>query len=281
MTCPPQRERRFASRRRALETVGGLAALGVLGASASGSVAAEPGDREWVFETDGVVFSSPTVADGAVLVGAWDDNVYAVDASTGEREWVFETGNQVWSSPTVAGDTAFFGSADGSLYAVDADAGEQQWAFETPEPIQSSPTVADGTVFVGSNDGNLYAVDAATGERRWTFETGDWVDSSPTVADGTVFVGSADFGLHAVDAGVDGSGEGSRAELETLGHRGSVRSGESAPGGDGSAGTDESDGAVNDSAPGFGVAGAAAGIGGATYLLKRRFGDGPEETPER
>ena len=176
------------------------------------------GEREWVFETDDSVFSSPTVADGIVFVGSADTNLYAVDAATGEQEWVFETGDMVGSSPTVADGTVFVGSNDAHLYAVNATTGEQDWAVETGEAVFSSPTVADGIVCVGSWDNNLYALNATTGEEQWVVETGGLVFSSPTVVDGTVFVGSYDDNLYALDADVEGSSEGSRVHLGTLGH---------------------------------------------------------------
>jgi outer membrane protein assembly factor BamB len=78
--------------------------------------------------------------------------------------------------------------------------------------------VVDGTVFVGSFDDNVYALDAGEGSERWSFQTGNSVISSPTVVDGTVFVGSYDGNVYALDAGVDGSSEGSRVNLGTLGH---------------------------------------------------------------
>ena len=135
--------------------------------------------------------------------------------------------------------------------------GEQEWAFETGDGVFSSRTVADGTVFVGSGDSNLYAVDAASGEQQWATETGAVIESSPTVADGTVYVGSNDGNLYALDAGVEGSSEGSRVLLETLGHHGEAGDDETAETADG--------------APGFGVSAAITGLGGAGYLMQQRL----------
>src|SRR6056297_3557952 len=160
------------NRRHVLRKISGLTALGVSSVVTSSSVAADPGDQEWAFETDEPVLSSPTVVGGTVFVGSEDHNLYAVDAETGSEKWAFETGDSVYSSPTV---------------------------------FDPSPTVVDGTVFVGSDDSNLYAVDAETGSKEWGFETGDLVQSSPTVVDGTVFVGSYDNNLYAVDAEFTGS----------------------------------------------------------------------------
>jgi len=173
------------TRRRILQTTGGLTALGVLGTDASMPVAADPGSEQWTFETGGTIRSAPTVVDGTAYIGSTDDHLYAVDATTGNEEWAFETPG--WKA------------------------------------VKSSPNVVGGTVFVGSDDNNLYAVDASTGEQEWAFETGSAVFSSPTVVDGTVFVGSADDNLYALEAGVEASSEGSRVHLGTLGHHGEWR----------------------------------------------------------
>ena len=113
-----------ASRRRVLQTISGLTTLGVLGAGSSTTVAADPGDQQWRFETDGGVGSSPTVVDGTVFVGSSDNispaHVYALDAADGTEQWRFETDDRVWSSPTVVDGTVFVGSLDDDVYALDA-----------------------------------------------------------------------------------------------------------------------------------------------------------------
>ena len=181
------------------------------------AVDAATGQEQWTFSTDDAVEVSPSVVDGTVYLTSLE--LSAVDAATGQEQWTFSTGSNIYSSPTVVDGTVFVGSWNG-LYAVDAATGQERWVFSTDRNVRSSPTVVDGTVFVGSNDDNLYAVDAATGRERWAFATGGSVTSSPTVVDGTVYVGSWDGNLYAVAAGVDGSSEGSRVMLGTLGHHG-------------------------------------------------------------
>lgn len=205
------------------------------------------GDREWAFtEPSDSVYSSPTVASGTVYVGSRDGTLYAVDSETGGQKWAFtEPSDGVRSSPTVASGTVYVGSNDGTLYAVDVTTGEREWTFTAEyrdvSTISSSPTVVDGVVIVGTyvetnrehtHAGAVYAVDAATGQKAWAFgNPGGSVGSSPTVVDGTVFVGGVapgsgsteggaptDGAVYALDAGVDGSSDGSRVRLGTLGH---------------------------------------------------------------
>lgn len=169
---------------------------------------------EWRFETDGWVYSSPTVVDGTAFVGAGDGfagrgeseleeiddtNLYALNTATGEAEWRFQTDDEIQSSAAVTDGTAYIGSYDNSVYAVDATTGSEQWQFTTGDGVVSSPTVEENVLFIGSLDGNLYSVDATTGEEVWRFETDAGIYSSPTVIDDTVFVGGLDNNIYAVD----------------------------------------------------------------------------------
>ena len=119
-----------ASRRRVLQTVSGLTTLGVLGAGSSTTVAADPGDQRWRFETDDVVGSSPTVVDGTVFVGSYDNNVYALSATDGIEQWQpFVIGNRIPSSPSVVNNTLVIGNGI-SVYGHDARSGTEQWHFD-------------------------------------------------------------------------------------------------------------------------------------------------------
>lgn len=161
---------------------------------------AETGQKQWQFQTGGQVRSSPTVVGETVYIGSHDTNVYALDAVTGEKVWEYSTGARVGSAPTVAGDTVYVGSNDGSTYALDANTGEKAWEYSTSDIVWSSPTVKNETVYIYSYDSFIYALNAATGEKRWDFETGQGGESSPTVADDRVYVGSSDNLLHVLDA---------------------------------------------------------------------------------
>lgn len=179
---------------------------------------------KWRFKTDGRVISSPAVVNGAVYVGSFDGNMYAVDEQKGSLLWKFGTEGAVTSSPAVVDGVVFFGSFDGNFYAVDASTGKEKWRFTTGgerrfaakhihgiDPAGetmpdfwdfylSSPVVSDGAVYFGSGDGNVYKLDAASGRQLWQFSTGDVVHSSPALYQNTVFVGSFDKYFYAIDA---------------------------------------------------------------------------------
>lgn len=169
----------------------------------------------WGHESGDVYTSSPAYAEGALVFGAGDGNVYALDAASGRERWRARTGGRVRSSPAVANGAVFVGSADGRVYSFDLATGAERWRFDTEgtrlesgkfgfdrRTVQSSPAVAAGTVFVGARDGLLYAIDAATGRERWRLDHEiSWVNTSPAVSEGVVYAGSSDAQfVQAVDA---------------------------------------------------------------------------------
>ena len=161
----------------------------------------------WGVESGEVYSSSPTVAGGgAVLFGAEDGNLYAVDARTGRERWRFATGGRVYGSPAVAGGLAYVGSQRGVVYAVDLATGKERWRHAVAgsrdssakfgfdrTTLQSSPAVAGDALYIGARDGVLYALDRATGRLRWRNDHNmSWVNSSPAVDGGLVYAGSSD-----------------------------------------------------------------------------------------
>jgi outer membrane protein assembly factor BamB len=117
------------------------------------------------------------VADGCVLAGCNDGELYAISAADGTKKWTFTTNGPVQSSPSVAGAVVYFGTWDGHLYAVDISDGKLRWKLqlgviaqnvaeqykfggdELCGRIVSSPWPADGAIFVGCDDGHVCAVE--------------------------------------------------------------------------------------------------------------------------
>jgi eukaryotic-like serine/threonine-protein kinase len=143
---------------------------------------------------------APTVANGVVYMGSFDDNLYAFNARTGATLWKAPTRGRIGSSPTLVNGVIYVGSDDGKLYAFNASNGTNIWSVPIGSDIRSSPAVSNGLVYVGSDDHKLYAINADNGIIRWTFTTGDQVVSSPTVANGVVYVGSNDHTFYAFNA---------------------------------------------------------------------------------
>lgn len=156
----------------------------------------------WRFACEDEVRSSPTVSDGVLYVGAYDNNLYALDAKTGDFVWKYGTEGGVGSSPLALGGRVFVGSQDGVLYAINGESGRLLWTCPTKRPIYSSPKFSFGHVFFGSDDKTLYAVKASNGRVAWTFQAEAPIRSSPAVGEEGIYFGDEGGSVYAI--GVDG-----------------------------------------------------------------------------
>lgn len=236
---------------------------------------------------------APTVADGtAFITDHIESAVYALDAADGSTVWE-ATVRDPATSPTIADGIVLVGTTDASrgLVALDAANGDELWAFDNEEAFSGTvtmpPTVVDGTVFVIDDASVMYALDLEDGSEEWNASPdnyeGEFGVSFPTIVDGTIYVGSDTGHALALDAGVDGSSEDSRVVLGTFGHHDAAAgvdddTTEDESDDDGSSDDDGGDGSSvddgGDGSPGFGIGASIASVGGATYLLSRRAGTG-------
>lgn len=172
----------------------------------------ELGGVAWRFRTEGVVRSSPALADGVVYVGSSDGILYALDAGSGRKLWAFDTGAPVASSPAVADGVVLISNRNGDLYGVHARDGYAVWHMSTgpdiPLPwghegwdyIQGSASLAHGLAYWGSGDGHLFALRPRTGEVVWSFEVASRIRNTPAVAGDLVAFGDSDGYVYALDA---------------------------------------------------------------------------------
>jgi outer membrane protein assembly factor BamB len=155
---------------------------------------------DWVYGSgEGLVFSTPTVADGVAYITAI--GLYAVDTKTGKLLWSFESGSQTFfCSPAVFEGALYVASPDGYFYALNAKTGAVLWKYPgTSYNGDTAPAVADGKVYYGG-DRVIYALNAKTGALVWSYPTGSYTRSAPAVANGIVYAGSNDGYLYALDA---------------------------------------------------------------------------------
>jgi len=141
----------------------------------------------WYFPTTDAVTATPTVADGTVYVGSWDDYFYALDLETGTVRWKYRLSAQNGVTP-YPGQNPRDSTSDGGLVTSSA------WY----EPAESGRPAL--VIFGGGY--TLYALVAATGAVYWRHNyTGRFnqpldpntdntrIFSSPVVADGLVLFG--------------------------------------------------------------------------------------------
>jgi eukaryotic-like serine/threonine-protein kinase len=165
------------------------------------AVAAESSEVKpaWKFLCEDELRGSPLVSNGIVYIGAYDNNLYAVNATDGHLLWKYATDGGLPGSPAVYQDTVFIGSEDRRLHAVSARTGRLQWTYYTDGPVRSSPRVAEGHIFVGSDDAHLHAANVASGRRVWRAEAAEAVRCRPAIANNLIFFGCESGDLYCVD----------------------------------------------------------------------------------
>lgn len=116
--------------------------------------------------------------------------VVALDAETGRQRWAFPTGGRVLTTPTYANGRLVFGARDGNVYVLDAKTGELVWRFfaapdqryilaygqiESLWPVHGCLPVVGDTVIAtagyhGEADGGIWAwgLDLKSGAVTWS-----------------------------------------------------------------------------------------------------------------
>jgi outer membrane protein assembly factor BamB/tRNA A-37 threonylcarbamoyl transferase component Bud32 len=153
----------------------------------------------WVFACEDEIRSTPALLEGIVFVGAYDNNLYAIDAQTGKFKWKYATEGGLASSPCLWEDRVFIGSEDRTLYCINGQSGRIVWTCPTQGCVRSSPRVEYNHVFFGSDDRRLYAVNVQSGRVAWKFDTEGPVRSRPAVGDESIYFGGEDGSVYAVD----------------------------------------------------------------------------------
>ncbi|HWC77315.1 MAG TPA: PQQ-binding-like beta-propeller repeat protein [Blastocatellia bacterium] len=178
----------------------------------------------WRFNTAGLISGTPVVSGGAVYVGSWDGNMYALREETGELLWKFNAGTirvdacntsyGIDNTAAIADGKLFFAAADCTLYALNPATGSLIWKTQLANPLEAfhafaSPVVVDGKLYLGLAShcvnpcvrGRVVCVDIRDGRVLWSFiaapenSTGGGVWSSVAV-DSTrrlVYVGTGNF----------------------------------------------------------------------------------------
>ncbi|MFQ5399471.1 MAG: PQQ-binding-like beta-propeller repeat protein [Anaerolineae bacterium] len=158
------------------------------------------GAFRWKFPASDGIGASPGIYGDSVIVGSVDKTLYSLQLRTGTMNWRFTTKGPIYSSPTIQYDHIFFGSDDGYLYALNASQGKVVWKANAYHAIRSTPFVNEDFVYIGTEGAYVYCLDLATGKTKWQSQVKRAVTSSPTVADELLLFGSMDHTLYALDA---------------------------------------------------------------------------------
>jgi eukaryotic-like serine/threonine-protein kinase len=177
---------------------GALARIAV-NASTSSLSHAEGIKPLWTFDCEDEIRNAPTYDNGVLYVGAYDNNLYAINAANGEFMWKYASDGGIATKPAVYDANVYIGSEDKRLHAISIRSGKVLWTYYTDAPIRSSPRIAEGHIFFGSDDGYMHVVNMNTNRMAWRSEAGSPVRSSPFIANELVYFGSESGDLTCCD----------------------------------------------------------------------------------
>jgi outer membrane protein assembly factor BamB/tRNA A-37 threonylcarbamoyl transferase component Bud32 len=143
----------------------------------------------WVFECEDEIRATATYHDGVIYVGAYDNNLYALNAATGEFIWKYPTEGGIVSKPAIFEKKIFIGSEDERLHVISPHTARTLWTYYAEGPIRSSPHIIDRHVFIGADDSNLHIINASTGRRALKIDLGAPIRSTPVVANDQIYIG--------------------------------------------------------------------------------------------
>ena len=164
------------------------------------------GSTLWTYQTDGKIYSTPTVCNDKVWVASSDSYLYGLNADNGKEQFKLKNDKAVVSSPVCSGNSVIIAGGDGHCRAWDNRSGELLWDFDSVKNfVVTRPLVKEGVLFFGSWGNRFYALDTATGRSRWIWHNGHTnrmlspAQVVPVVAHGRIYLASPDRYMTVLD----------------------------------------------------------------------------------
>lgn len=171
---------------------------------------------DWLFETNGAIWTSPTVHKGHVVFGNDEGALYSIKIKDKSTAWKVKYDGAIRSKAIVTDGNICFTSDDGNLYLLDFKTGNQKWKVSISNNISprakmakegynydylcSAPTVYENRIYIGSMDSCMYAINTMDGSVLWKYKTEGRIRSTPHVSNGNVYVGSWDHFMYSLKA---------------------------------------------------------------------------------
>ena len=132
----------------------------------------DSGREVWTFVAEHTIESSPTVADGLILLADSVGGCYAINPGRGTSRWAITlTDEGIEHPPVAAGGLAYVATSDGMIHAIDIQRGKVLWPAVAGAYAHPSIAVS-GAVLLATCADRLVGIDAHSGERRWRRRVG-------------------------------------------------------------------------------------------------------------
>jgi outer membrane protein assembly factor BamB/predicted phosphodiesterase len=170
------------------------------------------GKELWSFDgLDGPVMSTPVLHGDKILFGAWDRNLYALEAATGKLIWKWNNGSSVRNFspasciPVIKDDVVYVVAPDRYLSAIDLNTGTALWRSNEATVRESMGISADGRYVYGKTMNDLVVAFPTSREKQsvaWKLDCGFGYEHVPSMLierKGVVYFGTKNGRVYAID----------------------------------------------------------------------------------
>ena len=170
------------------------------------------GSRIWTYSgLEGPVVSTPVIAQGKLILGAWDRHLYAIDTRTGELRWKWNNGSSVRNfspascTPVIRDSLVYIVAPDRFVSAIHLTNGNTIWRTKEGGLRESIGISADGQWLYGKSMQDTlvaFPTSAELPKASWKMPVGYGYDHVPSMLieeEGTLFFGTRNGVVYAVD----------------------------------------------------------------------------------
>ncbi len=145
---------------------------------------------KWTYKTGNRITVGAVYAEGLILVGSYDQKLYALTPDLGQLIYTVECDSFINSTPVLSksGKNIFLGSCDGTIRRINTKTGEITGRIDLFSPIPDSPILYDDTLYVVTHGGKLVAIKTDSFELHYEIELHSSFTSSPYVTDRFIFL---------------------------------------------------------------------------------------------
>ncbi len=112
----------------------------------------------WSFETEGQISASPNIIEECLLIGSYDNYMYALDAATGNVINRYETGYYINGAAAISHRNLVFGGCDSWLRIINTDTGLACDSLLLDSYVPASPAIWEDAVTISDYQGNVYDI---------------------------------------------------------------------------------------------------------------------------
>ncbi|MCK9159656.1 MAG: PQQ-binding-like beta-propeller repeat protein [Bacteroidaceae bacterium] len=155
--------------------------------------------EKWLLHTGTGIYNSPVLYKGRIYVGD-DQGTMTCYSLSGKKQWIFQSGLRIVGTPAAANGIIVFGSADKNIYGLNARTGKKRWMVTADAPVLGAVTISQGIAYIGASDHTFRAIRVNDGTVVWAYHgVKGYIETKPLITDEKVIFGAWDNTLYALN----------------------------------------------------------------------------------